>query len=330
MKKLILFLSFISIELSFLNFLTSSNFANALSETTTYAKAGVNCTLYKSQTLANNVSNIYFIVPETYFVIVLDKISDECTKVQYGKFVGFVDSSTITIATFLPIVKTLENITLDIKETSGTQIWNYPDTSSSILTTISAGAKNINYIAACYGTIPSGGDSNLWFYVSFTPNKNSTNVYEGYIYSENTTNLSEIVANAETNPEIIDSTIDGENLLFLSSTFKTIVIIIIAIPVTIFLLIIMYKTLKKFKEYTIKQKSKQTENIDINSQNQSNNSQNFYVSDISQPENLKHNLSLKANLEQMKDMKLVKKHETFGGNKSYPTFPDYNPEDDIL
>lgn len=307
----------------------TKNYAGAMSETTTYAKAGVNCTLYKSQTLANNVSNIYFIVPETYFVIVLDKISDECTKVQYGKFVGFVESSTITIATFLPIVKTLDNITLDIKETSGTQVWNYPDTSSNILTTISAGAKNINYIAACYGTIPSGGDSNLWYYVSFTPNKNSTNVYEGYIYSENTTNLSEIVANAETNPEIIDTTFENENLLFLSSTFKTAVIIIITIPVVIFLVIILYKSIKKFKEYTIKQKSAQSEN-DISSQSQQPITQNYYVSENMPSDSTKQQLSLKANLEQMKNMKLVKKHDIFGGNKSYPTFPDYNPDDDIL
>ena len=73
-------------------------------ENSTYAKATANCTLYKTQSMNNEMSNVYFIVPETYFVIILDKVSDDCYKVQYDKFIGFVDSSTIIVATFIPIV----------------------------------------------------------------------------------------------------------------------------------------------------------------------------------------------------------------------------------
>ncbi len=308
----------------------SSHTATAKSETTTYAKAGANCTLYKSQNMNNNSSNIYFIVPETYFVIVLDEISESCTKVQYDKFIGYVASSSITIATFIPIVKTLENITLDIKETSGTQIWSCPDTNSSILTTISAGAKNINYIASCYGIIPSGGDSNLWYYVTYTPSQNSTNVYEGYIYSENTTNLSEIVANAETNPEIIQDSIDGENILYLSSSFKTAVIIVVTIPIIIFLLIILYKSSKKFKEIANKRKN---ENEKFKSEENKNEYQTANYSFEKEPENNFNSqpIPLKENLSKMKEMKFVKKQTPFSeNNTSYPAFPDYNPDDDIL
>jgi len=327
MKRLIIFL--------LIPFFIASSHANpcriasAKSETTTYAKARVNCILYKSQNMNNIPSNIYFIVPETYFVIVLDKISENCIKVQYDKFVGYVDSSSITIATFIPIVKTLENITLDIKDTSGTQIWSYPDTSSSILTTISAGAKNINYIASCFGTIPSGGDSNLWYYITYTPSQNSTNVYEGYVYSENTTNISEIIANTETNPEIIQDNTGDENILYLSSSFKTAVIIVITIPIIIFLLIILYKSSKKFKEIANKRKKESEKFIN----NENNEYQTANYSFENKPENnfKSHSTPLKENLTKMKEMKFIKKQTPFGENNlSYPAFPDYNPDDDIL
>lgn len=247
MKKIILFLLMLCVFYSNKNYQIASA---EPAETTTYAKALVGCNLYKTQEMGQDYKDILFQIPETYFVIVLDTVNDNCFKVQYDKFIGYVDASTVTIATFVPIVKTLDNITFDIKSTSGTQIWQYPTPNSNICTTISAGTKNITYIAYAYGTVPSGGESNIWYYVYYTPDSNSTNVYEGYIYSENTTNLSEIVANTETNPEVISNEIDGDNLIFISSTIKTIVITIIAIPVILFFAIILYKLVQKIKNNT--------------------------------------------------------------------------------
>ena len=136
--------------------------ANAKVEKTTYAKALTGCVLYKTTSFDNDVDNIFFIVPETYFVVVLDEISNICLKVQYDKFVGYVDSRKVVIATFSPIVKTLDDVTCDVKETSGTQIWNKPSTEGDVLTTISANTKSITYIESVYGTIQSGGECNLW------------------------------------------------------------------------------------------------------------------------------------------------------------------------
>jgi len=312
------------------------NEAHAKAETSTYAKAIAGCTLYKTQSLKNEISNIYFIIPETYFVIVLDKISDECYKVQYDKFIGYIKASTAIIATFIPIIKTLENITVDIKDSSGTQVWSQPNTNSNILTTISAGFKNIKYIASCYGTIPSGGESNLWYYVNYTPSANSTNVYEGYIYSENTINLSEIIANAEVNPEVISNDNIG-NILYLSSSLKTVIIAIITIPIIIFLLIILYKSSKKIKDFTNKQNIHQAEqdkpifnSFNLNNyENQSNNlqqNQNYN----GQPQNNFNNNPLKSSLSKMKNLTFFKKNNNSNNNFSYPSFPDYNEDDDML
>lgn len=300
MKKILIFL-FLSCVL--FNDCNNSKVFAEPAETTTYAKALVGCNLYKTKEMGQDYKDILFQIPETYFVIILDTVSDSCFKVQYDKFIGYVDSSTVTIATFVPILKTLDNITFDIKSTSGTQIWQYPTPNSNICTTLSAGTKNIKYIAYTYGSVPSGGESNIWFYVYYTPDSNSTNVYEGYIYSENTTNLSEIVANTETNPEVISNEVSDDKTIFISSTIKTIVITIIAIPVILFFAIILYKFIQKLKNNTKYAKF----------QNKSNSENEATI-----------NKNQNANqLEKYRHMKLVK-------NKNFqPSQPDFN-DDDLL
>lgn len=227
-----------------------------------YAKALSGCNLYRTKEMINDFENIIFEVPETYFVVILEYCDNECLKVQYDRFVGYVKSSTVVEATFVPIVKTLSNITLDIKSSSGTQIWKYPTTNSDVYTMVSAGTKGLKYIASVKGSIPYDGENDEWYYVCYIPDQNSTNIYEGYIYSENTVNLSEIVSNLETNPEVISDIQSDEKVLFISSTIKTIVISIITIPIILFFAIILYKIIRKIKKNTNKIKNIENTNTD--------------------------------------------------------------------
>lgn len=277
-------------------------FAHAAeSETTTYAKALVGCNLYKTQEMSDKFEDVYFQIPETYFMVILDTVNDDCFKVQYDKYIGYVDSSTVMIATFVPILKTLDGITFDIKSTSGTQIWQYPTTKSNICTTISAGTKDITYVAYAYGSVPSGGESNIWYFVYYTPDSNSTNVYEGYIYSENTTNLTEIVANTETNPEdISNENVLEDKTIYITSTIKTIVIAIVTIPIILFFAIILYKLIQKFKKTT---KYAKNSHLNLDCNKDENSSQNH------------------LGFEKYKDMKLVKNR--------HANFVDFN-DDELL
>lgn len=216
-----------------------------------YAKVLSDCILFKNEEMNYDFENVYFQIPESYFVLILETISENCLKVQYGNYVGFIDSSKIEIAKFTPIVKTLDGIKFDIKENVGTKIWQYPTSSSNVLVTLSAGIKDIVYIASISGQVPSGGKSDVWYYVFYTPSVDSTNVYEGYIYSENTTNLSEIVLNSETNPVVISNeNKTDEKLIYISTTIKTIVIIVIAVPIILFFVIILYKLTRKLSKNT--------------------------------------------------------------------------------
>ena len=244
MKKICVFLISLILCVCFQN--TSAK-CYAKAERTIYAKALNECVLYKTTNLSYDVDNVFFVVPETYFVTVLDELENSY-KVQYDKFVGYVKKDSIVVATFTPILKTLTGVTCDVKTSSGTQIWNKPSTDGGVLTTISAGTENINYIASVYGTIPSGGETNLWFYVSYTPMFNSTNVYEGYVYSENLTNLSEIVSNVESNPEIVSE--ENDDAFLISSSFKTIVIALITIPIILLFVVILYKFTKFLRKKT--------------------------------------------------------------------------------
>lgn len=311
------------------------NSCRGLVETTTYAKVLSDCTFYKSSSLDNDIDNVYFVIPETYFVMVIDAINDECLKVQYGDFVGYIKSSSATIATFSPNVKTLENITFDIKTTSGTQVWSKPSAISSVLATIPAGTKNIKYIATAYGTIPSGGESNVWFYCVYTPEHNSTNVYEGYVYSENAVNLTKIIANTEKNPE--PSTPSENSYDFkISSPIKIIIISIIAIPILILFLIVIYKIFEGFKHNSSNKKGLQSTPELANFNNYKNINNNYPCGNPQIIQNQSNypnfqNENLRREISNMSQRPFVRKIRQSQMNEpNYPTFPSYDSDDDLL
>lgn len=291
----------------FINSVRCDEVAFCSSEMTTYAKALAGCNLYKSKEMKDDFNGVYFQVPETYFVVILEMLSDDCYKVQYDKFVGYIHPSKIEVATFTPVVKTLSGVLCNIKKTSGTQIWSTPSTSGDILTTISAGTENIGYIASCVGAVPAGGESALWYYVSYTPTENSTNVYEGYIYSENVASISDIISNPETNPEIIlNDELLNEQTVLISSTIKTIIVAIVSIPIILFFVIILYKIIKIIQKNT--------------KQNNFHNGLIENVCDKNEPHE-------KVDIDKFKSSHFVKinKHKN-----SIPAFPDYEHDEDLL
>ena len=318
MKKLCIFLITILLSINLFFDLQKNKYENtclAKEKKTTYAKAMENCTLYKTTTMSDDMENILFVIPETYFVNIIEEVSDNCLKVQYGNYVGYINSSNVIIATFVPIVKILENITCDIKESSGTQIWTTPSAESTVLTTIPAGTKNINYIAMCYGKIPNGGESNIWYYVNFTPSSNSTNVYEGYVYSENITNLTKIIANTETNPEVISNETNNKNYdIYISSPIRALIVSLIAIPVIILFLIITYKATRRI-------------NLKKEPETQVENSNNIF-----QYENNNYsNNNLHQEINNMRNKGFVRKiNQNRTNQQKYPVFPTYDSEDDLL
>ena len=175
---------------------------------------------------------------------ILSKVNDDISKVQYENYTGYVYSRNIKTVSFTPTKPILLGITFDILENVGTQIWSKPsDTDGRILTTISAGTIKIYYVASTLGDIPIGGRSNLWYYARYTPATNSTNVYEGYIYSESTTNLSHIPNNLEQDIEEINN--PTEQALSLSPTFQIVLLSIVVLPFVALIAVVIIKIIKE-------------------------------------------------------------------------------------
>lgn len=233
-------------------------------ETVVYAKVDENCALYKTIADQSSLSEIIFYVPSTYFVTILSQTSTEILRVRYENFTGYVYSKNVSVVSFTPSKPILTDITFDISENAGTQIWSKPsDATGRILTTISAGSLGIEYVASTLGDIPSGGKSNLWYFARFTPTTNTTTVYEGYVYSEATTNLTHIPTNLE--QDIEEISIDKTDQLTLATPVQIVLLSIISLP---FLILISLVIVKIIKGMAAKRRDK-IENTAIQNQTQS-------------------------------------------------------------
>ncbi|MBQ8468674.1 MAG: hypothetical protein IJ542_02840 [Clostridia bacterium] len=243
--------------------ITNENFGFATyqTETISYAKANKNCLFFRSQSMSDGLVNLWFEIPETYFVSILSKISDTIYRAQYDNYVGYVYADSVSIVSFLPTAPFLKNITFDIKQNVGTQIWSCPsDTTGRVLSTISADTKQVEYIASVNGEIPIGGTSNIWYYAKWTPASSSTSVYEGYVYSESTTNLSHISNNLEYEPEIANQSLNAP--IPITSTAQTIMIILIVLP---FLILFVLFTIKLSRHILSKRQTKQPQEPTVSS-----------------------------------------------------------------
>lgn len=310
------------IILLFFTFLTSSvtykNIAYSYQQKITYAKVLDNCILYKSIEMNDVYDDMYFYIPESYFVVVLEKVNDSCFKVQYDKYIGYINPTYVILINFTPVIKSLKGVKFDIKDTSGTQIWNKPSASGDVLTTIPAGFKRIEYIAKFNGDIPVGGESSIWYYISYTPFENSTNVYEGYVYSENVTNLDNIVYNSEVDFEIEEiNNSENSQSLNINATFKTIIIALITIPIILFFVLIMYKITKKIQENTNKRLNYKKQNYEKFSQ--------FY-----NIESKNENIKLKSKINDMRNKIYFKQDKISTHSESCPSYPNYDTDDELL
>lgn len=258
------FLAVVLQDISIKNYETAKNIKCVFAEEDAelqqqkFAKAKENCYLFKTSDISSSASkNVYFCVPKSYFVTILAELNSSVLKVEYKGKIGYVSKDSVVVASFVPIVPTLDDITLDIVSSSGTQIRSSPsaETSSNIIKILSAGTKDLEYVSYINSSKPTGGNSNVWYYVYYFPEDDPTAFYEGYVYSEKTTNLSLISENLEKNPEVeTDGTKQESNTIFVSKSVKIILIVLILLPVVLVLIIAIFRSKNAV---IIKQKNEQ-------------------------------------------------------------------------
>lgn len=319
--------------INFCNLKTITNINNVYSyyETTRikYAKVKENCFLFKTSDITDaSYKNVEFIIPETYFVIILSDINTMITKVQYKNKIGYVAADSIKVVNFLPVNPTLEYITFDIQNTAGTQLRSSPnaDDSSNISAVIPAGTENVTYVASTFGVIPTGGNSNIWYYAIYSPISDPTSVYEGYVYSGKTENLTNIELNTEDIYEITDNNKESKDDTFIiNEGIKTILIVLICVPIFLVFILLVVGNKRKRKEDKII--------------NEYNNESSGYINNTNLTQ---HTSKRYKKPSDFVDKKFEKKNksflskyiteETYSSNKTNPKFPTYEiiDDDDLL
>ena len=142
--------------------------------------------LYKTTTDdPQNLANIYFFLPKTYYVEILNSCKLDSGAdgffVRYGETEGYCLSSSLS-ADFSTIATTQSGITLKMYPDAGTYIRSTPSIADNKIRIIPQSTSGIIYIGSISGDTPTDGTTNTWYYVEY--NISDTKTVLGYIYSE--------------------------------------------------------------------------------------------------------------------------------------------------
>ena len=142
--------------------------------------------LYKTTTDdPQNLANIYFFLPKTYYVEILNSCKLDSGAdgffVRYGETEGYCLSSSLS-ADFSTITTTQSGITLKMYPDAGTYIRSTPSIADNKIRIIPQSTNGIIYIGSISGDTPTDGTTNTWYYVEY--NISDTKTVLGYIYSE--------------------------------------------------------------------------------------------------------------------------------------------------
>ena len=164
-------------------FTSSLQPAFALEPVTYFAKILYdNVYLYKT-TESTDTSNIYFELPKTYFVELLELANDEYYKARYLSFTGYVKKESVQTVANAPSTPFLENITFRVYADLSRQLRSEPNissTSSNLLATIPLYSRNLIYIGKIIGESIIDGRTNIWYFCKYTADIE----YYGYVYSD--------------------------------------------------------------------------------------------------------------------------------------------------
>ena len=212
--------------------------------------------LYKSPYENNDISNIYFEIPKTYFVELVSKTGD-FYQAKYRHFTGYIKKDGVQAIIGTPKTPFLNNVTFRVYAELSTNLMSAPSiqTSSTIITNIPLLTKNISYLGKINGECLIDGRTDIWYFCKYTAEKD----YYGYVYSDFCDEMpSSLPINTEeveyTNNPTFSTTIEPVKSIPITSNYVGIIIAILSIPALIFIFMVMKGTRIFGKE---KQRSKE-------------------------------------------------------------------------
>lgn len=198
--------------------------------------------LYKSPSETGVSSNIYFELPKTYFVQLLDNANDEFYKVKYISFLGYVKKDSVQAIVGTPENPYLDNINFRVYAELSRDLRTEPNASSQSsnqVAYIPLLSKNLTYYGAVKGECLIEGRTNVWYYCKYSGDKD----YYGYVYSDFCDELTKIKSNNEevtytTNPEFKKEE-PSQATFSTNDNFVGIIVGILSVPALIFVLMII-------------------------------------------------------------------------------------------
>ena len=196
---------------------------------------------YKSATNDNSTSNIYFELPKSYFVKLINK-QGNFYEATYQNLTGYVKKDSVQAVADTPSNPFLNNITFRVYAELSEKIYSQPKSTSALITQIPPLTKNIQYIGKIYGECLIDGRTNIWYYCKFSADYD----YYGYVYSDFCDEMQQIPINNEDVKYINNPTFESKteeiNAIPEDSNLTGIVVGILSIPALVFVLMIMKGT----------------------------------------------------------------------------------------
>lgn len=222
---------------------------------TTYAYARVeNSSTYFYSFPQDNISdNALFVIPESYFVLLLSNFNDSFYKAQYRDLVGYVLKDEVSPVAETPQNPFLEDFTFWVFSSDGRNLYSVPSSSDGMVTTTAVLHEEIDYYGAISGEEMVSGRGTTWFFCKV--NDIYGYLYEGLCDTASTVTLNTEVVTYVSNPFEDDNSY-LYNLVEMTSGLKILVLFLLIVP-ALFLIYLLFKPFKlEHKTEKIKQHSK--------------------------------------------------------------------------
>ncbi len=198
--------------------------------------------LYKEPSLEND--NIYFSLPKSYFVKLIDNYDSTFYIAEYRDFTGFVKKSEIKAVAQIPANPYLKDMNFRVYAELSQDLRSEPTSisgTSRIVANIPLLSENLVYYGYTKGESKIAGRTDVWYYCKYQGSQD----YYGYVYSDFCDKFS--ISNIPPNTENL-TYIDNPTFEKLEKVYKTlpsksnniaIIVLILSFPALIFLYLIL-------------------------------------------------------------------------------------------
>ncbi len=203
---------------------------------------------YTSPIADENVDNIKFLLPQTYFVKLTDSANTDFYKAEYMGISGYVKKDKVQPIVGTPLQPYLENVNFRVFAEQSRDMRTVPTTefgSSSQVVYIPLLSRNLTYIGKVNGEEVVDGRTDVWYFCKYSAEQD----YYGYVYSDFCDKMSPIIDNTESVTYLTTPIFEVEqstSTLPLNSNATGIIIAILCVPAIVFVYL-MFKGTKLVK-----------------------------------------------------------------------------------